>query len=94
MKEKEWQKFAVQSVTLLAVVLIISFFFMEDIMKDNGTNGTAATKNMKTLQELNAVPSYETSVLSDEAHVKKKKQYIHPDTKICCYNRSSSIYDK
>ena len=28
MKEKEWQKFAVQSVTLLAVVLIISFFFM------------------------------------------------------------------
>lgn len=72
MKEKEWQKFAVQSVTLLAVVLIISFFFMEDIMKDNGTNGTAATKNMKTLQELNAVPSYETSVLSDEAHVKKR----------------------
>lgn len=41
-------------------------------MKDNGTNGTAATKNMKTLQELNAVPSYETSVLSDEAHVKKE----------------------
>ena len=36
MKEKEWQKFAVQSVTLLAVVLIISFFFMEDIMKIMG----------------------------------------------------------
>lgn len=72
MKEKEWQKFMAQSVALLATVLIISFFFMEDIIKDSDTNGTAAAKNMETVQALNAIPAYETSVLTDEAHVKER----------------------
>lgn len=72
MKEKDLQKFTGQSIVLLAAVLIISFFFMGDIIKDNGTNGTASAKNTEAIQAPETVPAYETSVLTDETHVKER----------------------
>lgn len=51
MKEKEWRGFAVQSVVLLVVVLILSVFHPGDIIRENGTkvmaDGTAAAENNK-----------------------------------------------
>ena len=54
MKEKEWRGFAVQSVVLLVVVLILSVFHPGDIIRENGTkvmaDGTAAAENNRNIK--------------------------------------------
>ena len=75
MKEKEWRGFAVQSVVLLVVVLVLSVFHPGDIISENGTkvmaDGTAAEKNKKSKKK-EALQEYEGPVRTDEAHVKER----------------------
>lgn len=76
MKEKEWRGFAVQSVMLLAVVLVLSVFHPGNIISENGTkvmaDGTAVAKNKKKTVKKEALQEYEGPVMTDEAHVKKR----------------------
>ena len=74
MKEKEWRGFAVQSVVLLVVVLILSVFHPGDIIRENGTkvmaDGTAAAENNKKHKKKEALQEYEGPIRTDEAHAK------------------------
>ena len=76
MKEKEWRVFAVQSVVLLIVVLVLSVFHPGDIINENGTkvmaDGTAVTKNKKKTRVKDTIQEYEGPVKTDEEHVKAR----------------------
>ena len=76
MKEKEWRGFAVQSVVLLVVVLILSVFHPGDIIRENGTkvmaDGTAAAENNKKHKKKEALQEYEGPIRTDEAHAKER----------------------
>ena len=76
MKEKEWRGFAVQSVMLLAVVLLVSVFHPGDIINENGTkvmaDGTVSAKNQNKVKKTEALQEYEGPVRTDEAHVKAR----------------------
>lgn len=76
MKEKEWRGFAVQSVLLLIVVLVLSVFHPGDIINENYTkvmaDGASVTKNNKKVQMKEVIQGYEGPVKTDEAHVKAR----------------------
>lgn len=76
MKEKEWQKFAAQSVVLLIVAMVFCIFHSVDFIKDSGTrvmaddNLSAEYDNEPEMAEV--TPSVEEPTHSDEVHVKKR----------------------
>lgn len=77
MKEKEWQRFAVQSVVLLVVVLALSVFRPGDIIGDNSTkvmaDGTAVLNDSNTVKKQSGQKKknsgYELPVKTDKAHI-------------------------
>ena len=80
MKEKEWQRFALQSVVLLAAVLVLSVFRPGDITGDNSikvmADGTAVLNNSNEVQkqpgQKKKVSAYELPVKTDKAQITER----------------------
>ncbi|HBA97983.1 MAG TPA: hypothetical protein DCZ23_07740 [Lachnospiraceae bacterium] len=77
MKEKKWQRFAVQSIALLAVVLALSVFRQGGFVRNNGkkvmADGTVITKELQEAAIEETEEAVKTdSVKTDITHVKKR----------------------
>lgn len=77
MKEKKWQRFAVQSIALLAVVLALSVFRQGGFVRNNGkkvmADGTVITKKLQEAAIEETEEAVKTdSVKTDITHVKKR----------------------
>ncbi len=97
MKEKKWQKFTVQSVILLAVVLAVSIFQQGGLVRESGkrvmADGTAVLEETKEPEEIQEVQSVK-SVKSDITHIKKRSStYIEIQKSMITTGAGIYLYD-
>ena len=99
MKEKEWQRFAVQSVVLLAAVLALSVFHPGDIIRDNGkmvmADGTAVLNNSNNVKkqpgQKKKVSAYELPVKTDKAQITERSS-IYVEIKKSAVPTGAAVY--
>lgn len=99
MKEKEWQRFAVQSVVLLAAVLALSVFHPGDIIRDNGkmvmADGTAVLNNSDNVKkqpgQKKKVSAYELPVKTDKAQITERSS-IYVEIKKSAVPTGAAVY--
>lgn len=100
MKEKKWQRFAVQSMILLAVVLAISVFGQESFIKDKVTKTKAMAERsvvasgIKLADTEEEIIEREESVKTDVVHVRKRSHiYIEIPKSVVSTGASVYLYD-
>lgn len=101
MNERKWQRFAVQSIILLAVVLAFSVFRQESFIKDKVTKAmsertvvTVVTNKTELAGTEEETIEREESVKTDVKHIKKRSHiYIEIPKSVVTTGASVYLYD-